>query len=60
MIHKFVSDISTQLGIKLSKVSLIDGQHLGCIDAQLLKMSAKGHTVGALVFQADIEKLKNV
>ncbi|MFA7405532.1 MAG: hypothetical protein WC007_16180 [Pelobacteraceae bacterium] len=59
MIKKFVSGISTTMGINLSKVSLVDGQSLGCIDVQLLNMSSKGQVVSALIFQADIENLKN-
>lgn len=57
MIMEFVSDISTQMGITLSEVSLIDGQTLGCTDVRLLNMSTKGHIVSTLVFQADLENL---
>ncbi|OGU15555.1 MAG: hypothetical protein A2076_12880 [Geobacteraceae bacterium GWC2_53_11] len=59
MIEQFVSGIATRMGMNLSKVTLVDGQPLGCIDVQLLNMSSKGHVVSALVFQVDIENLKN-
>lgn len=59
MIEQFVSDIAGRMGINLAKVTLVDGQPLGCLDVQLLNMSSKGHVVSALVFQADIENLKN-
>lgn len=58
MIKKYVSDISEQMGIKLSRISLIDGRPLGCIDVQMLNLSAEGHVVSALIFQADIDNLK--
>jgi hypothetical protein len=59
MIEQFVSCIAARMGIDLSRITLVDGQPLGCIDVQLLNMSSKGHVVSALVFQADIENLKN-
>lgn len=59
MIEQFVSGIAARMGINLSKVTLVNGQPLGCLDVQLLNMSSKGHVVSALVFQADIENLKN-
>jgi hypothetical protein len=59
MIEEFVSDISTKMGINLSKVSLVDGQPLGCTDVQLLNMSSKGYVVSTLIFRADIKNLKD-
>lgn len=59
MIEQFVSGIAARMGINLAKVTLVDGQPLGCLDVQLLNMSSKGHVVSALVFRADIENLNN-
>jgi hypothetical protein len=59
MIEEFVSGISTKMGINLSRITLIHGESLGCHDAHLLNISSEGHVVSALVFQADIENLKN-
>lgn len=59
MIEQFVSGIAARMGIDLSRITLVDGQPLGCVDVQLLNMSSKGHVVSALVFQADIESLKS-
>ena len=58
MITKYVSDIAAQMGMKLSKVSLVDGRPLGCLDVYLLNMSAKERIVSALIFQADLENLE--
>lgn len=57
MIKSFVSDIARQMGVKLSSISLTDGQSLGCLDTCLLNISAKGKTVGAMIFRSDIKKL---
>ena len=58
MITKYVSDIAAQMGMKLSKVSLVDGRPLGGLDVYLLNMSAKERIVSALIFQADLENLE--
>jgi|BarGraIncu00431A_1022009.scaffolds.fasta_scaffold39775_1 hypothetical protein len=59
MIENFVSAIATQMEMKLSKVSLVDGRALGCGDVYLLNVSSKGHDISALVYQNDIENMKN-
>jgi hypothetical protein len=59
MIEKYVSDIAIQMGMKLSKVSLVDGQPLGCLDVHLLNMSTKERIVSALIFKTDLENLEN-
>ena len=58
MIEKYVSDIAIQMGMKLSKVSLVDGRPLGCLDVYLLNISTKERIVSALIFQADLENLE--
>jgi hypothetical protein len=58
MIDKYVSDLAIQMGIKLSKVSLVNGQPLGCRDVCLLNMSSRGYITSALIFQADLVNLE--
>ena len=58
MIKEYVSDIASQIGIKLSRVSLVDGRPLGCLGVHLLLMSAKGQRVDVLVFQDDLENME--
>jgi hypothetical protein len=59
MIEAYASDLATQMGIRLSQVTLVDGEELGGHDAHLLHLSAEGISVNALVFRADIENLVN-
>lgn len=59
MLEKFVLALSSQMGMSLSKVSIVEGQPLGCIDVQLVTMYSKGRVVSALVFQADINNLES-
>ena len=56
-IEDFASDVACQMGVELLKVSLIDGQRLGCIDSYILDMTTKNETVGTLIYKRDIDKL---
>ena len=58
MLTEMVNDLAAQVGLQLSKVSLVEGDRLGCTDTCLLNMSAKGHIVSALIYQTDIDNLK--
>jgi hypothetical protein len=58
MINKYVSDLASQLGIKLSKISLTDGIHLGCGDVSLLNITSQDHLISALVSHSDLENLE--
>lgn len=58
-IEDFASDVACQMGVELLKVSLIDGQRLGCIDSYILDMTTKNETVGTLIYKRDIDKLDN-
>jgi hypothetical protein len=58
MIKEYVSDIANQTGIKLSRLSLIDGSRLGCLGVHLLAMSTKEQRVDALVYQTDLDNLE--
>lgn len=57
MINKYVSDIAIQMGITVSRVALVEGNSLGCVDSHLLNISSNGHIVGAIVYTTDIMKL---
>ena len=59
MIKEYVSDIASQMGIMLTKVSLVDGQPVGCSDACIISISVRGHSVDALVYVAEIVNLEN-
>ncbi len=57
MIKKYVSNIAVQIGLELSKISLVDGQTLGCRDTHLLSMSIKERIVSTIIYQSDLENL---
>jgi len=57
MIKEYTSDISDQVGIFLSKIQLIEGSKVGCLDIHLMNLSSEDHIVSVLVYQADIDKL---
>ena len=59
MFRGYVHDLATQMGVPLTTVSVIDGRRVGCVDVSLLKLTANGQTVMALVSQVDIENLSN-
>ncbi|MEI6514217.1 MAG: hypothetical protein WCO51_13235 [bacterium] len=59
MIQEYVSNLADKMGMKLSQISLVDGNQLGCLDIYLLKISIKVHKVDALIFKTDIENLEN-
>lgn len=59
MIKKYASGLAEQIGLKLSKVSLVDGLKLGCRDTYLLNMSSKEHIVSAIIFRDDLERMKS-
>lgn len=59
MIHKYTADLATQMGIKLSRVSVVDGKLLGCRDSNLLQLYSNGHMESALVYRQELEDLQN-
>lgn len=59
MIEKYVSDIALQMGIKLSKVALVDGRTLGCRDLCLLNVTSQGCVASALIYPTDLLSLEN-
>jgi hypothetical protein len=57
MMTKYVSDIAQDMGIKLSKVSLVEGKTLGCRDTHLLMLSSKGCNDSTIIYQTDLDHL---
>ncbi len=58
MLSKYVSDLATQSGITLSSITLVDGQAYGRQDTYLLQMFAKNRLTTALIYQSDLDDLK--
>jgi hypothetical protein len=59
MIKRFVTDVSAQMKVHLSKITIVDGRKLGCIDMNLLHLTANDDLVSVLVSQSQLNELKN-
>ena len=59
MIQEYVAALAAQMDIALSRVSVVVGQRVGCLDVHLLTMIAGSHRVSALVYQSELDKLQS-
>jgi hypothetical protein len=59
MIQEHAADLAAQLGIRLSRVSIIEGRKVGCLDVHLLHLCADEHLVSTLVFQSELDELQS-
>ena len=59
MILKFADDLATQAGIKLSKVTVVEGRRVGCLEAHLLNLASDGQLVSTLVYQSELDELQS-
>ncbi len=59
MIQEYITDLANQVGVDLSNILLVSGDSLGCLDVHMLNISSKEHNVNTLIFQADMDNLKN-
>ncbi len=50
MIQKYISDLAAKMGIELTKIDLVDGKSVGCLDVYLVKISAHSHETAVLVY----------
>jgi len=58
MIKEYATSLAEQMGIQLSRVSVIDGKLLGCRDSHLLQLYSDDQMESALVYQREIEALQ--
>lgn len=58
MIQEYASDFATQMGIKLSKVSLSGGHSLGGYEAYILSLDSDGKLVSEFIHQSDLDCLQ--
>jgi translation initiation factor 6 (eIF-6) len=59
MIQEYAADLAAQMGIKLSRISVMEGRNVGCLDAYLLHLGTNGRLVSALVYQSELDNLKS-
>ncbi len=57
MIQKYISDLAAKMGIKLTRIDLVDGASVGCLDVYLLKIGTTTAKTEALLYQADVNSL---
>jgi hypothetical protein len=55
MLEEYIISLADQMGMYLSHIRVVDGKTVGCLDAYLLNISAKGKTVGALAYQSEMD-----
>ena len=59
MIQEYAADLAAQMGIKLSRVSVVDGKLLGCRDSNLLQLYSGDNMESALIYQQELGDLQN-
>lgn len=59
MIKEYVTDLASQMGIKLEKIVITEGRSLGSLDAHLLSLCANDKLVSEFIHQSDLDNLKN-
>jgi hypothetical protein len=47
------------MGIKLKKITIVDGRDVGCLSVSLLHLSSADQLVSVLVHQSELDDLKN-
>jgi hypothetical protein len=58
IIQEYVTNLAEQMGIQLSKISLVEGRSLGCFDASILNLESCGKLVSEYIHQSECEDIK--
>lgn len=56
MIQEYVSDLASQMGINITKVSISGGPMVSCVDYRL-EIYSKSHAVNTLIHQTDLDSI---
>jgi len=59
MIREYADNLAAQLGIKLSSISVVKGQDVGCLDVYLLHLVDNERQASVLVYQAELDGLQS-
>jgi hypothetical protein len=59
ILKEYVAYIAAPKGITISRVSMVEGRNVGCVDTHLLNITSEGQTVSVLVYQSDLDILEN-
>lgn len=55
MIQDYVRNIASQMKIQLSRLSMVEGRSVGCLDAHLLNLTSNGHQLSTIVYQSELD-----
>jgi hypothetical protein len=58
MIQNYVHEIAAQMKVQLSRIAVVEGCNVGCLDVHLLNFSSNGQHQSALVYQSELDKLQ--
>jgi hypothetical protein len=58
IIKEYTSNIAFQVGIPLSKIVLVEGEKVGCLDIHLMNLTAYDNIISVLIYQSDIDNLQ--
>ena len=59
MIQKYVTEVADQMGIPLSRVSVVEGRDIGYFDVYLLHLGIEEQLVSAVVHQPELDELQS-
>ncbi len=57
MIREYVGNLAGQMGIQVSKISVVEGREVGCLGVHLLHLVTDEQQVSALVHQSELDDL---
>jgi hypothetical protein len=58
MIQDYVHEIAAQMKVQLSRIAVVEGCNVGCLDVHLLNLTSNGHQQSALVYQSEMDKIQ--
>jgi len=58
MIKEYVFDLASQMGMKITKVSLSGGPESACLDYRL-DIASQSHVASTLIHQSEVDSLQN-
>jgi len=59
MIVDYATDLAMQMDIKLSRVSIVEGNTLGYPESSLVHLYSNRQMVSAIIYQPELEDLQN-
>jgi hypothetical protein len=57
LLKKYTLNIASQVGMKVDKIKIINGETFGCLDVHLINIISKGIIVNVLSYHSDLDDL---